>query len=198
MSSKLPVGFFVLMGGEGHSQERALVEAAQRGDAAAFDRLVRLHTPKLYRTVRRFASDSGEAEAVVQEAWLRAWRALSNCDPDRPFFPWLARIAMNRTRDLWRKKRPTAFADLSIEPGCWSDMTPGPEELVEAKEELEWLAVAVERLRPAYRMAVALRYDAGLSYQEIATAMEVPVNTVRTYLHRAKAQLRTWMEARNV
>ncbi|HEY43658.1 MAG TPA: sigma-70 family RNA polymerase sigma factor [Anaerolineae bacterium] len=171
-----------------------LVLKAQAGDAGAFDRLVEIYTPRLYQVVRRFASDRGEAEAIVQETWLRAWRALPRTVKDRPMGPWLVRIAVNVTRDIWRKKKPLDFADTGGEEDFLQDERPGPEERMSQKEALESLVRGVERLRPEYRMVIALRYDAVLSYQEIASALNLPVNTVRTHLHRAKNTLRNWLE----
>lgn len=174
------------------------VRKAQAGDAGAFDRLVEIYTPRLYQVVRRFASDRGEAEAIVQEAWLRAWRALPRTDEDRPLGPWLVRIAINVARDIWRKKKPLDFADMGGEVDFLADERPGPEERMSQKEALEKLVRGVERLRPEYRMVIALRYDAGLSYQEIARVLNLPLNTVRTHLHRAKSTLRRWLETNDV
>jgi RNA polymerase sigma-70 factor (ECF subfamily) len=174
------------------------VRKAQAGDAGAFDRLVEMYTPRLYQVVRRFASDRGEAEAIVQEAWLRAWRALPRTVEDRPLGPWLVRIAVNVARDIWRKKKPLDFADTGGEEDFLEDDRPGPEERMSQKEAIERLVRGVERLRPEYRMVIALRYDAGLSYQEIASALNLPLNTVRTHLHRAKTMLRHWLEMNDV
>lgn len=176
-------------------EEAELVRSAQAGDSAAFDLLVERYTPHLYRVVRRLANDQNEAEAIVQETWLRAWRAVPRYVADRPLSPWLVRIAINVARDRWRKKTPLDFADLGGEEIVLLDPMPGPEDQLSRKEALERLARGVEELRPEYRMVIALRYDAGLSYKQIANALDIPLNTVRTYLHRAKSVLRLWMEA---
>ena len=172
-----------------------LVRRTQGGDPRAFDLLVERHTRRLYRVVRRMASDAGEAEAIVQEAWLRAWRRLPECDETRPLFPWLAQVAMNVARDLWRRERTVVFADLDAQDIELTEDEPGPEPRLERELALQKLADGVERLAPAQRAVIALRYDAGLAYEDIARATGVPVNTVRTHLHRAKAALRAWMEA---
>jgi RNA polymerase sigma-70 factor (ECF subfamily) len=170
------------------------VRRAQAGENAAFDRLVETYTPKLYRVVRRMAPDRMEAEAIVQEAWVRAWRAFSGYVHDRPLFPWLAKIAVNVARDRWRKKSPLAFAELSESELQIQDLSPQPESSLEKRELLEHLAEGVQGLREDYRLVIALRYDAGLSYQDIADALDAPINTVRTHVHRAKIELRRWME----
>jgi RNA polymerase sigma-70 factor (ECF subfamily) len=171
-----------------------LVRKAQAGENAAFDRLVDAFTPKLYRVVHRMAPDRMEAESIVQEAWLRAWRAFSGYVHDRPLFPWLAKIAVNVARDRWRKKSPLVFAEVSEAELQLEDLGPQPESSVERSELLDHLAEGVRQLREEYRLVIALRYDAGLSYRDIAEALDAPINTVRTHLRRAKRELRRWME----
>jgi len=192
---KLFQGLYVSNSGEPGVEEAELIRRAQAGDPAAFDLLVERYTPYLYRVVRRLASDQNEAGAIVQEAWLRAWRARHRYVADRPLSPWLVRIAVNVARDLWRKKAPLDFADLGGEEIVLPDPVPGPEDQLTRKEALERLVRGVKKLRPEYRMVIALRYDAGLSYNDIASALEIPLNTVRTHLRRAKSVLRLWMEA---
>src|SRR3990170_8500912 len=120
--------------------EQDQVRRAVEGDARAFDRLVEIHTPRLYRLVRRAAPDGGEAEAVVQEAWLRAWKNRTRCEPNRPFFPWLASIAMNVARDGWRKRRPLDFADLGDAAEGIAAEAASTEALIEANEARQRLA----------------------------------------------------------
>lgn len=182
----------------GDDRGRALLRRARAGDEQAFEALVRLYTPRLYRMVRRWTGDSVEAENLVQETWLRTWRRLPHLSDDRDPFPWLARVATNLARDQWRKRRPLAFADLSPNEREQVVEGPGPEGLLDQKQQVERLRQAVRRLRPEYRMVIALRYDGQLSYQQIAEAMDLPLNTVRTYIHRAKAELRAMLEGRNV
>jgi RNA polymerase sigma-70 factor (ECF subfamily) len=175
-------------------KEQESVRQAVGGDAAAFDRLVEVYTPRLYRLVRRTAPDRAEAEAVVQEAWLRAWKARKRCAPDRPFFPWLASIAMNVARDTWRKRRPLDFADLgdAVE---WIAAAETPAEArLEAAQSAERLARQVEALRPEWRVILGLRYDGGLTYSEIAEVLGIPLNTVRTHLRRARVALKARLE----
>lgn len=188
----------MVKGGKEYLMEQRLLEQAKRGDPASFDQLVEVHTPSLYRVIRRLASDRGEAESIVQEAWFRVWKALDRCRTDQPFFPWLVKIALNVARDAWRKKRPLDFTDLGEMSEWLASEGLGIEEHLEKEEALHRLLEGVKALREEYRLVIALRYDVGLSYQEIAEIVDVPVNTVRTYLHRAKTFLRTWMEVEHV
>jgi RNA polymerase sigma-70 factor (ECF subfamily) len=178
---------------DGHLREQDLIRRARSGDGSAFEALVMQHTSALYRVVRRLASDSAEAEAIVQEAFLRAWRSLARLQPDKPFFPYLVTIALNVGRDQLRRQR---FLDDSLEAeGVYpEDSEPGPEELVQEAELLRALERALEDLPPAYRLAISLRYEAGMDYRQMAEALELPINTIRSHLHRAKALLRRRLE----
>jgi RNA polymerase sigma-70 factor (ECF subfamily) len=167
-----------------------LIGQARSGNDEAFAQLVIRHTPALYRVVRRIANDSAEAEAIVQEAFLRVWRNLQRYRTGRPFFPYLVTIAMNLARDQWRSLRRLDFDGLEPVLEGLADPEPGPEAQLEKAETIQTLVEAVAQLPPAYRTVIALRYDAELSYQEIAEALNLPVNTVRTHLRRAKAFLK--------
>lgn len=171
-------------------QELDLVRRARAGDNDAFSRLVLLFTPALYRVVRRLASDDAEAEALVQEAFLRVWRCLSRLQPGKDFFPYLVTIALNLGRDQWRRAQPLDFGGLEPVEETLVDAAPGPEEALEEAELMQALEQAVTALPPAYRLAISLRYEAGLDYRQMAEVLELPVNTVRTHLRRAKAHLR--------
>lgn len=178
-----------------NTADQDLLRRAQAGDSAAFDDLVRRLTPHLYRIVRRMASDSAQAEALVQETWVRAWRSMAGWRGEGQPIAWLATIAVNLARDGWRKQAPLDFADLERPAEDLPDESAGPEQAFVRAEQLERLARGVQQLRPEQRAVIALRYDADLPYEQVASALAIPVNTVRTHLHRAKAALRQWMEA---
>ncbi len=173
-----------------------LARRAQASDLAAFNTLVERRTSALYSIVRRLCSDRAEAEALTQEAFVRAWEHLDRWDATKPFWPWLVRIAVNAGKDALRKRRPLDFADL---PDDSADALPSgepePEAALEQIDLTNRLAVAVECLPLPYRLAITLRYQADLSYEEIAATLNLPVNTVRTHLRRAKAQLRALLQA---
>jgi RNA polymerase sigma-70 factor (ECF subfamily) len=175
--------------------ERDLVRRARRGDDRAFELLVERLAPALYKVVRRVSSDDLETEAIVQETFLRLWRrlgSLAEARPDevRPLLPFLVTIALNLGRDQWRRSRFVDFSGLAAVEESLAAADLAPEEQVEQSELLERLAGAVAALPPAYRAVIAMRYDAGMSYQEIAGALDLPLNTVRTHIHRAKMTLR--------
>ncbi len=170
-----------------------LVAAHLRGDASAFAELVSRYTGPIYNLALRLTGDEGEAENVTQETFLRAYTALPHSRTDLPFKPWLFQIGVNLCRDLARKKRPTAFANLEndgAEPEeAIEDETPLPSDQVEEHELERALAAAVAALPVIYRTVVTLRYTEEMSYEDIAAVLKLPVNTVRTHLFRAKAML---------
>lgn len=174
--------------------ERDLVVRARAGDETAFAQLVHHYTPKLYRVVRRMTADDMLAEDILQETFLRFWLALPRYRNDGPLFPYLVTIAANLARDRWRRDRRWHDQNPDEVPAFQADLQPTPEEWMERQEVLEALARAVEHLPPIYRAVIALRYDAGLTYEEIAAVLDLPLNTVRVRLHRAKARLRTLLE----
>lgn len=172
--------------------EQDFIRRARLGEQEAFEQLVNTFAPDLFRVVRRMSDNSGDAEAVVQETFWRVWQALPRYREDRRFFPYLVAIAANLVRDSWRKQRRL----LPNEPGEEvADRQPPLELSVEQAELTRALVRAVEELPAPYRAVIALRYEAGMKYDEIAAALGLPVNTVRTHLHRAKSDLRERLEA---
>jgi RNA polymerase sigma-70 factor (ECF subfamily) len=175
--------------------DEALVKVFLRGDAQAFAELVARYTAQIFNLAFRLTDDRAEAENATQETFLRAYSALPHSRTDLAFKPWLFQIAVNLCRDLARKKRPAAFADLAQEDEsapeeAIEDETPLPLEQVEGRELEAALTRAVADLPEIYRAVVTLRYTEELSYEEIAAVLKLPVNTVRTHLFRAKTMLR--------
>ena len=175
--------------------DHELVRRALGGESGAYDVLIERHTSAVYRIVRRMCADKAEAEAITQEAFLRAWESLPRSEHERPFRPWVMQIAVNAARDELKGLRPVDFADLR--ESDVSDVAtdkPGPEEWLEQAEALARLAAAVQELPARYRMVIGLRYEAEMSYDEVARALDLPLNTVRTHLRRAKHRLRKALE----
>jgi RNA polymerase sigma-70 factor (ECF subfamily) len=172
-----------------------LVHKTTRGDAQAFGLLVERHTSVVYRIVRRMTSDRAEAEAITQDAFLRAWQALQRSGPPMAFLPWMIRIAVNAGRDMLKKSTPLDFADLPSEDvEGWAEEGGALDVAIEEGELLRRLADAVQQLPLEYRTVIALRYEAEMPYEEMADVLGLPLNTVRTRLHRAKARLKAALE----
>ncbi|MEW6715995.1 MAG: sigma-70 family RNA polymerase sigma factor [Chloroflexota bacterium] len=176
--------------------EGILIHCARHGDIDAFEQLVARYTPKLYRVVQRMAANTSQAEDITQEAFLRVWQTLSRFQEDADFFPYLAKIATNLLYDEWRRSKRYVFNQLENIDETMSVTTPTPEQVAENAERRKILVQAVCALPPAYRTVIALRYDAEMSYQQIAETLDIPLNTVRTHLHRAKAYLQKFLEER--
>jgi RNA polymerase sigma-70 factor (ECF subfamily) len=163
-------------------------------DEAAFEALVKSYGRRLTAYCRRMTGPAGPAEDLAQEVFVKLYLAWSSLDPERPVTAFLFRIAHNHCLDWLRKRRvttlPLAFPDDEdgherdpVEPGAT------PEELI-LREEVE---VAVERALAAvpevYRSALVMRHQAELAYEEIASALGVPIGTVKARLHRGRARL---------
>lgn len=182
--------------------ERALVRQAVRGDRAAFARLVDLHQRPVYGLCLRLLQDREEARDAAQETFVRAWAALATYDPSNPFLPWLLRIARNHAIDLVRRRLPAGRRvelDAPRAPGDepapeLPDATapPADEQLVAAQRAVG-VEAAVAALPAHYREVIQLFHVEHLSYKEIAATLEVPIGTVMTWLHRARARLRARM-----
>ena len=168
--------------------EAGLALAASRGDKTAFGRLVDLHKRSVYGLCVRLLRHPEDARDAAQETFVRAYAALATFDPTQPFAPWVLRIARNHCLDVGRRRgvRPTEVAlDVDPEDG-------GPRELAGS------LNRAVAALPPNYREVVELFHVEHLSYKEIAAALDVPIGTVMTWLHRARGQLRRSLEAQGL
>ena len=170
--------------------EATLIRQARRGDAAAWETLVRQHQEAAFRLGYLLLRTPAEAEDVAQEAFVRAFLALDSFDEERPFRPWLLQItrnlAKNRLRSLsrywgmvkrWWGEQDTAVTATSVRP-----------------DESAQLWQAVQQLRPKLQEVIYLRYFLELSETEMAEALSIPAGTVKSRLHRALQQLKLVIE----
>ena len=168
-----------------------LVRRAQAGDAEAFGALVLAHQQFVYNLAWRALADPHEAEDVAQEAFVRAWLALPNFRAQAQFRTWLYRIVTNLCYNrLPRLRRElTALGDTElIEQPDHSQTDPAA--ALESAERQAHLAAALDRLPEGYRLLLLLRFQQGLAYDEIALVTSLPLGTVKTGLHRARAKLK--------
>lgn len=187
------------------SHEATLAVSASRGDRQAFARLVEENKRSVYGLCLRLLSDPEEARDAAQEAFTRAYASLESYDLDQPFTPWVLRIARNHCLDLLRRRIP---ARVRLELDAEDDDGPsrelpdtGAERADDAMEKAQTrhaLEKAVAALPPNYREVVHLFHVEQLSYKEIASTMGIPMGTVMTWLHRARAQLRTLLDGQEV
>ena len=174
--------------------DQALVERVQAGDQQAFGLLVAKYQRKLMRLVMRLVRDPAEAEDVTQEAFIKAYRALPSFRGESAFYTWLYRIGVNAAKN-WlianRRRAPTATAvdseeAESYEGGELLHDTDTPERLMMSRQIADAVNAAMERLPDDLRTAITLREIDGLSYDEIANAMNCPIGTVRSRIFRAR------------
>ena len=173
--------------------DQQLVERVQAGDKSAFDLLVRKYQHRVLKLVSRFVSDAAEAEDVSQEAFLKAYRALASFRGDSAFYTWLYRIAINTAKNalVSNRRRPVDF-DLDLQDPEQYDrharLKEGdtPEGVLLTEEIRMVVERAMEQLPEDLRTAIVLRELEGLSYEEIAEAMDCPVGTVRSRIFRAR------------
>lgn len=177
--------------------ESALIENAQKGDQDAFAELVNEHQRYVYNLTLRILRDENEALDLAQETFVRAWSALPNFRGQSRFRTWLYRIATN----LCYNRLPTLRRSLNelgeeiVEELSNPDpRSVNPAYKLEKQELREYLFQAVDNLDEKYRLLIALRYQDELSYDEIASTLNLPLGTVKTGLFRAKARLRSALE----
>ena len=171
-----------------------LVKRVQRGDKSAFDLLVRKYQHKVVKLVLRYVRNPAEAEDIAQEAFIKAYRALPQFRGDSAFYTWMYRIAINTAKNTLasRDRSPIAYdLDLTDPEESHSVQTklqdPDTPEGMALTEEIRGIVnSAIEGLPEELKTAIVLRELDGLSYEEIAAAMECPVGTVRSRIFRAR------------
>jgi RNA polymerase sigma-70 factor (ECF subfamily) len=171
-----------------------LVERARAGDADAFEQLVRLHTPPLYRLLTRMLGSASAAEDVTQECFIRAWRGLRSFRGEARFSTWLYRIGINEgNRFLARESRRELlpFEDVLRDV---PDLGAQTAELAEVSETHEQLEALLAELPAHYRAAVVLRDVEGYSNEEAAELLELDVRNFKSRLHRGRMALRRRLE----
>jgi len=168
------------------------VSRAQGGDVAAFEQLASAHTDRLYAVVLRLVGDRGEAEDVVQEALLRAWRAIGQFQRRATFATWLHRIAVNEAnRALGRRAQAGSSVPIDDE-GLRLSAPPhqGPARTAERGELRRSLELAIAELALPYRTALVLRDIEGLSTREAAAIAGVGEAAFKSRLHEARTKVR--------
>ncbi|MBK7249964.1 MAG: RNA polymerase sigma factor RpoE [Gammaproteobacteria bacterium] len=176
------------------ASDQSLVRRVQRGDKGAFDVLVTRYQHKVVKLVMRYVRNPAEAEDVAQEAFIKAYRALPQFRGDSTFYTWLYRIAINTAKNVVasRDRSPIEY-DLDLQNDAESFEAQArlkdpdtPEGLVLTEEIRATVNSAIDSLPQDLRTAIVLRELEGMSYEEIAAAMDCPVGTVRSRIFRAR------------
>jgi len=168
----------------------ATVERCRSGDEEAWSALVGSTIRPLYRLCASYSRSSAEAEELTQEVFLKLWQNLHQYRPGSNFMAWAWRVARNLVIDAHRRARKEREAAW-LEPEVL-DRLPAvddPEEDANRRQRLRMVATALRHLEPELSEIVLMRDLAGLSYQEIAAALELPLGTVKSRLNRARLEL---------
>lgn len=178
------------------ADDAALAAEACRGDAAAFELIMRRHNRLLFRTARGIVADDAEAQDVVQETYLRAFERLGDFRGDAALATWLARIAINLALDALRRRGRVVWLDPDKEDDMTPSTDPTPEAAAEGAQMQRLLQSAIDGLPPIYRSVFILRAVQELSVEQTADCLGVSAEAVRTRHLRARALLRDTLGAR--
>ena len=167
--------------------EARIVAQALAGSQSAFEQIVRRYQRPIISLISRMTGDRALAEDLAQETFVKAFRSLAAFDTTRRLSSWLFRIAHNTAIDAMRRARPPQVPfETVLTAGDAPDEPPDP---VERRELGHALEAALDALRPDQRAAIVLRYENGLSFDEIGTILGVPEVTARSHVHRARKEM---------
>ena len=173
--------------------DKQLVERVQHGDKKAFDLLVLKYQQRIINLVSRFVYNPSDAQDIAQEAFIKAYRALPNFRGESAFYTWMYRIAVNTAKNhlAVKSRRPLeSTQDIDDVEQIGGDHTlrhqETPEHLLLRDEIQETILNSIEALPEDLKAAITLREAEGLSYEDIAVAMDCPIGTVRSRIFRAR------------
>lgn len=177
--------------------EELLVRRARRGDLEAYDELVRRHQERIYATIYHMTSNHEDANDLVQETFIKAYRALKTFKGDSSFYTWIYRIAVNKTINFLKQRKnrvQMSLNDLDFNVEHDPDLVAlisekNPRRDLNLAELQEKLNAGMQRLSEQHRMVVTLHDIQGLSHEEIGKVMDCNVGTVRSRLFYARQQL---------
>lgn len=186
--------------------DEQLVGLALSGEPTVFQTIMQRHNQRLYRIARGVLGADHEAEDVVQESWMRAFQNLAAWRGESAFTTWLTRIAINEALGRKRKRRPTidvSSLDLINEQGearvlIFPGIRPGddPEADASRSEVRRLLERAIDDLPDTFRIVFVMREVEQMSVEETASQLDIPAETVKTRLHRARRRLREALQER--
>jgi RNA polymerase sigma-70 factor, ECF subfamily len=181
--------------------DQEVVLMARAGREAAYRELIRRYERPIFALLFRMVRDRELAEDLSQETFIKALNAIESYRPEFKFSSWIFKIANNAAIDHLRRREldtlsldgsphaetPEAMQATALQIGARQE---SPLDTVEAKELGGAIEIAIARLRPEYRSCILLRHVEGRAYEEIAEMLDLPLGTVKTYIHRARNELR--------
>lgn len=172
-----------------------IIKKAQKGDIAAFEALVKAHEGFVYNLALRTLHSEADAQDAAQEVFIKVWTSLGSFRGDSKFSVWLYRVTGNVCTDILRRRRSDTVS-LTVDDGEGgdtemeiADTAPTPHEALEKRERSAALKEALDSLPEDYRKALILREAGGMSYYEIATALDLDMGTVKSRIFRARKKL---------
>jgi RNA polymerase sigma-70 factor, ECF subfamily len=181
--------------------DQEIVVLARQGREAAYRELIGRYQRPVFSLIYRLVRDREKSEDLAQETFIKVLNALDRYDPSFKFSSWIFKIAHNTSLDHLRKKElvtlslegsPHAESQSEIEASTVQALSTEetPEDYAASRELGATLEKAIGRLRPEYRTAIVMCHVEGRPYEEIAEVMGVPLGTVKTYIHRARNELK--------
>jgi len=181
--------------------DQEVVELARAGREAAYRELLHRYERPVFSLIYRMVRDRAASEDLAQETFIKVLNALETYRPEYKFSSWIFKIANNAAIDHLRRREvntlsldgsPTARTAEEVEATALqaSDRGPSPLADLESRELGSAIEQAIAKLRPEYRACILLRHVEGRAYEEIAEALDLPLGTVKTYIHRARLELR--------
>ena len=185
--------------------DQEVVQWAREGQERAYRELVRGYQRPIFSLIYRMVRDRERAEDLTQETFVKVLNALDSYRPEYKFSSWIFKIANNAAIDQLRRKELDTLSLDGAPDATTSDRREGTSiqladgaesalQELEARELGSQIERAIAQLRPQYRSCILLRHVEGYAYEEIAEMLELPLGTVKTYIHRARVELRTMLE----
>lgn len=180
------------------TQDQTLIRASLSGDCRAFETLYHKYQSQIYGTLAQRISDRDTIDDLMQDTFFRAYRSLHTFKGQAAFSTWLTQIALNVYRSHLRSQQVRQnwvyqTEDPEVVHNVLRDLIPGalPDQIVEKRERIQLVHKSIQNLPERYRKAMWLRYVMDWSYEEITQALRVPLGTVKTWLCRARRQLKS-------
>ena len=184
--------------------DQEVAQQAVAGDERAFRELVRRYERPIFSLIYRMVRSRELAEDLAQETFVKAFNAIASYRPEYKFSSWIFKIANNAAIDHLRRKEldtlslegaPNAATADQIEATTLQvgDRSETPLDELQSRELGRHLETAIDKLRPEYRSCILLRHVEGRAYDEIAETLDLPLGTVKTYIHRARNELREFL-----
>lgn len=181
--------------------DQEIVAQAREGREAAYRELIRRYERPVFSLILRMVRDHQLAEDLAQETFIKALNAIASYRPEFKFSSWIFKIANNAAIDHLRRREldtlsidgaphATSAEDIEATALQVGDKSESPLAELEARELGSAIERAIGRLRPEYRSCIMLRHVEGMAYEEIAQLLDLPLGTVKTYIHRARHELR--------